>query len=149
MADISLTQADADALLAVEKHRVDDTFLDYPGAGGSIRVPLQSPDRRESFYLDITRSRIALAKGTYQSRARHVVILARVDFGGAPHRNPDDQEVECPHLHLYREGYGDKWAYRLPQEVFSDSDDRWQLLQEFMRYVNITLPPNLNKRLLV
>ncbi len=34
-----------------------------------------------------------LTKGTYQNRARGVAILARLDFGGAPHRNRDDQEI--------------------------------------------------------
>ena len=41
--DIGLTQADADALLAMEKHRVDDTAYDFPSLGGSLRIPLQSP----------------------------------------------------------------------------------------------------------
>ena len=45
-------------------------------------MPLLSPDKRESFFLDITRSQIKLTKGTYQNRARSVAILARLDFGG-------------------------------------------------------------------
>jgi len=133
VADIHLTQADADALLAMEKHRVDDTAYDYPGLGGAIRIPLQSPDKRESFILDVTRSQVNLAKGTYQNRARSVIVLARLDFGGAPHRSPDDQDIPCPHLHLYREGYGDKWAVSVPPASFSDAADRWALLVEFMR----------------
>jgi hypothetical protein len=31
----------------------------------------------------------------------------RLDLDGPPHRNPDDQEIPCPHLHIYRAGYGD------------------------------------------
>jgi hypothetical protein len=88
VADINLTQEDADALLAMEKHKVDDTPYEYPSLGGGVRIPLQSLDKRESFFLDITRSQIVLTKGTYQNRARGVAILARLDFGGAPHRNP-------------------------------------------------------------
>jgi hypothetical protein len=34
----------------------------------------------------------------------------RLDLDGPPHRNPDDEEIPWPHLHVYREGYGDKWA---------------------------------------
>ena len=98
VADINLTQEDADALLAMEKHRADDTAHEYPSLGGGIRVPVLSPDKRETFFLDITRSQIKLTKGTYQNRARGVAILARLDFGGAPHRNPDDEEIPCPHL---------------------------------------------------
>ena len=66
MADINLTQEDADALLAMEKHKADDVVYEYPSLGGGIRVPLLSPDKRESFLLDITRSQINLTKGTYQ-----------------------------------------------------------------------------------
>lgn len=147
MADISLTQAEADALLAMEKHRVDDLTYDYPDLGGYLRIPLQTPDKRESFFLDISRGQINLAKGKYQNRARGVVILARLDFGGAPHRNPDDEEIPCPHLHLYREGFGDKWAIPVPTETFTDTSNRWQTLFEFMAYVNITLQPDIRQGL--
>jgi len=54
MADLNLTQIEADALIAMEKHRVDDTEWDYPGVGG-ISVPLVSADRREQFALDFMR----------------------------------------------------------------------------------------------
>ena len=147
MADIILTQADADALLAMEKLKADDTAYPYPSTGGALRIPLQSADRRESFTLDITRNQIRLSKGTYQNRARGVAILARVDFGGAPHRNPDDQEIPCPHLHVYREGFADKWAMALPPERFTDPGDPWLLLLEFMQFVNITSPPDIRKDL--
>lgn len=70
MADFSLVQSDADTLLAMEKHRVDDTVYGYPTLTGAVRIPLQSPDKREMFMLDITRSQIKLIKGTYQNRAR-------------------------------------------------------------------------------
>lgn len=147
MADVSLTQADADALLAMDKHRIDDTVYDYPSLGGAIRAPLQSPDKRETFMLDITRSQIKLTKGTYQNRARGMVILARLDFSGAPHRNPDDQEIECPHLHLYREGFGDRWALPLPPERFAEPSDPWRLLLDFMQFVNVTVPPDIRRGL--
>lgn len=90
MPEVNLTQAEADALIAMEKHRENDDIHDYPGLGGGITIPLISSDKRENFLLDITRGRIDLKKGTYQNRARHIVILVRLDFGGQPHRNPDD-----------------------------------------------------------
>jgi hypothetical protein len=147
VADINLTQEDADALLAMEKRKVDDSVFEYPSLGGAIRVHLQSPDKHELFFLDITRSQIKLTKGTYQNRARGVVILARLDFGGAPHRNPDDEEVACPHLHVYREGYGDRWAVPLPPGLFTDASDHWLLLLEFMQFVNVTDLPDIRRDL--
>lgn len=68
MADIHLTQSEAEALIAMEKHRLDDERYAYP-TSGSLVVPLQSPDKREQFLLDIRRGRIDLLKGKYQARA--------------------------------------------------------------------------------
>lgn len=110
MADINLTQAEADSLIAMEKHRLDDTVVLFPGPGERISIPLTSQDKRENFMLDVTRSQIKLTKATYQNRARQAIVLMRLDLDGPPHRNPDDTEIPCPHLHVYRKGYGDKWA---------------------------------------
>lgn len=65
MADVNLTQAEADALTAMEKRRSDETEWRYPDLGGSVTIPLVSMDRRESFLLDLRRGRIDLTKGTY------------------------------------------------------------------------------------
>ena len=42
-----LTQAEADLLLGMEKRAATDEAFEYPYHGGSIHVPLQSPDKRE------------------------------------------------------------------------------------------------------
>ena len=76
-----------------------------------------------------------------------MVILARLDFGGAPHRNPDGEEIACPHLHLYREGYGDRWASPPPADRFAPGADPWDALQEFMRFCNVSRPPELERGL--
>ena len=147
IADANLTQAEADALIGMEKRRSDDMERDYPDFGGVITLPLVSTDRREAFLLDLSRSRINLAKGTYQNRGRQVVILVRLDFGGAPHRNPDGEEIGSPHLHLYREGFGDKWAFPVPSDRFPDLDDRWRTLEDFMRFCNVKEPPIVRRGL--
>ncbi len=147
MSDINLTQAEADLLIAMEKHRLNNDRWEYPVVGGSISIPLISSNKRESFILDVSRGKIDLLKGTYQNRSRQVIILVRLDFGGRPHRNPDGQEVTSPHLHLYREGYGDKWAAPVPSEIFPDISDLWRLLEDFMRFCNITEPPSMQKGL--
>jgi hypothetical protein len=146
MADIHLTQSEADVLIAMEKHRFDDERYLYP-TSGSLVVPLQSLDKREQFLLDIRRGRIDLLKGKYQTRARQAVVLVRLDFGGAPHRNPDDQEIGSPHLHLYREGYGDKWAVPVPVEHFARTSDLWGTLEDFMRFCCVTIPPYIERGL--
>jgi len=116
MADINLIQAEANALIAMEKHRANEERTDFPMGGQSVVLPLQSDDKREQFLLDLSRGRIDLLKVKMQNRGRQVVVLVRLDLGGAPHRNPDDEEIPVPHLHVYREGYGDKWAVPVPAD---------------------------------
>ncbi len=143
MAEINLTQAEADALIAMEKHRADDEKWPYPDMGGSVCIPLVSADGREKFLLDIERGGIDAAKIKYQDRARQVVVLYRLDLAGSPHRNPDEQEIPTPHLHYYVEGYGDKWARAVTESDFPDIADAWETLQAFMRFCNITQPPSI------
>jgi hypothetical protein len=141
MTDIVLAQSEADALIAMPKYRVDEAEWEYPGVGGKVSVPLVGKNRRENFLLDVSRGRIDLLKGNYQNRARQIIILVRLDFGGAPHRNPDGIEIPCPHLHVYREGYGDKWAEPIPENVFPRIENRWETLHDFINYCNIAEPP--------
>jgi hypothetical protein len=110
-------------------------------------VPLTSVDRRENFLLDVTRFQIKLTKATYQNRARVVIILYRLDIDGAPHRNPDGQEIPCPHLHVYREGFGDKWAVPAPVDRFPEVSDLFLTLDAFMQHCNITELPVIEKGL--
>lgn len=147
MADVNLSQSEADALIAMRKYRVNEAQWDYPSLGGSVTMPLQSEDKKEQFFLDISRGKIDLKKTKYQNRARHVVVLVRVDLGGAPHRNPDDMEVAAPHLHLYREGYGDKWATPLPADKFLNAADVWKVLEDFIKFCSIVEPPFIRKGL--
>jgi len=147
MADINLTQGEADALIAMEKHRTTEDRSDFPMGGDSLVLPLQSPDKREQFLLDLSRGRIDLQKVKMQNRGRQVVVLVRLDLGGAPHRNPDGEEIATPHLHVYREGYGDKWAMPVPADRFQDTSDVWTTLPDFLQYCNITQPPHIERGL--
>ena len=139
--DTTLAQSDAEALLRMEKVPANQDHVLFPALGGRIQVPLISRDERERFSLDVNRKRIALSTG-YQTRARQVVVLARLDFA-APHRNPDGSEVGVPHLHLYREGRGDKWAFEVPEGMLSSPGDPWQDLLDFMKYCAIVEQPNI------
>jgi len=140
---IDLTQAEADSLLAMKKKIVGDSVFQFPASGERLQIPLESLDRTEDFLLDVTRSRIDLAKITYQNRARIVVVLLRLDVSGPPHRNPDGELIACPHLHVYREGYGDKWAIAIPTGKFENIQNRVQTLIDFMTECNVTEQPSI------
>lgn len=147
MPDINLTQSEAEELMDMEKIRTDDQQYVYPTPGNSICVPLTSVDERENFLLDASRGRIDLAKVKYQNRSRQIVVLVRLDLGGSPHRNPDGEEVSVPHLHLYQEGFGDKWAIAVPADNFSNPSDIFRAMDDFMSYCNITQPPFIGREL--
>jgi Family of unknown function (DUF6978) len=147
MAETDLTQDEANLLIAMEKHREDDRIWLFPGPGQRVSVPLTSPDKREHFLLDVTRAQIRLTKATYQNRARQVIILMRLDLGGPPHRNPDEQEIPCPHLHVYREGYADKWAVPAPTHIYANTTDLFSTLESFLKHCNVTEAPNFQKGL--
>jgi hypothetical protein len=147
MADIDIPQAEADALIAMEKHRVDDRAWMFSGPGDRLAVPLISPDKREHFMLDVSRAQIKITKATFQNRARQAIVLMRLDLDGPPHRNPDDAEIPCPHLHLYREGYGDKWAVPAPVDRYANVLDLFATFDAFMIHCNVAQRPNIQKGL--
>lgn len=136
-----LTQEEVEALIAMEKHRADDTLYKFPGPGGEIRIPIVSANRREEFVLDIRRHKIEIVRGgKYQTRARVASPIARLCFA-RPHRNPDDTEISGTHLHVYRDGYELKWAYPPDSSLFPNPEDRNQLFMDFMAYVNVSRVP--------
>jgi hypothetical protein len=143
MADIDITQGEADRLIEMEKHRVDDEKWSFPAPGERVAIPLTSSDKRENFMLDVTRAQIKFTKATYQNRARQAIILMRLDLDGPPHRNPDGAEVPCPHLHRYREGYGDRWAEPAPTNIYIDTQNLFLTFEAFMNHCNITEPPKI------
>ena len=136
-----LTQAEADALLALPKEPVSDDVYEYPAAGGRLSVPLVSHDGREEFALDVSRGRIDLAKAKYQQRARRTVLLARLDINGRPHINPGGAPAPRTHLHLYREGFGLTWALPVPADKFRRPDDLAVALDDFLRFCNVDPRP--------
>lgn len=146
MSDLLIPQIEADWLLSMKKQRINELRYSYPGTG-SLIIDLESEDKREKFILDIHRARIDLKRGNYQTRARTSIVLARLDFFSSPHRNPDGNEIDCPHMHIYKEGYGHKWAYPITKDHFKNIDDLWLTLKDFMKFCNIVKPPHIDRGL--
>ena len=147
MADIDISQAEADSLIAMEKYLVNENDWTFPAAGERIALALTSADKRENFTFDVTRSRIKFTKATFQNRARQAIILMRLDIDGPPHRNPDGTEVSCPHLHAYREGFGDKWAVPAPPGRYTDVQDLISTCEAFMEHCNFARPFKMQRGL--
>ena len=143
---MKIPQDRADFLLQMEKHALG-TQYNFPTSGGKLAIPLVSADGREDFLLDIYRGGIAIC-GSFQNRVYITCILARLCFGGKPHTNPDGETIQGTHIHIYREGYGDKWAYPLPNQDFPVINDTRTIFSEFMRFCNITKQPSFISPLL-
>jgi Family of unknown function (DUF6978) len=136
-----LTQPEADQLMTMTKHfvRSPATITIAPGADDTYE--LAGPGERETFFLDVWRGTLRLSKLKFQNRARTVVVLARLDIDGAPHTNPDGQWLSGTHLHLFKEGYDDKWAYPVDPKVFTVPSDPGKTFKEFCSFCNIESPP--------
>ena len=137
-----LKQAEADQLIGMTKHFVrPPAFISIP-AGVDVTYELSSVGDRERFLLDVWRGTLRLSKIKFQTRARVVEILVRLDVLGAPHTNPDGQRLSGTHVHLYREGYDDKWAFPVDSKSFTLLTDPATTFQEFCAFCNIeSLPP--------
>lgn len=121
---MSLPQADADALLALpKKFEPSVVQIDFPRTTPTTQLfTLNAVDRRESFLLDLERGNRKRARLKFQTRARKVFVLARIDIDGRPHTNPPGsphrpgERFVGPHIHLYRAGFDDRVAFH-PHEV--------------------------------
>jgi hypothetical protein len=136
-----LTQAEADRFLGMVKH-----FVRRPA---SISIPpgidetyeLAAVHDRERFLLDVWRGTLRLTKLKFQNRVRIVDVLVRLDVDGAPHTNPDGQRLSGTHLHLFREGYDDRWAYPVDSNTFTLLSDPTTTFHEFCVFCKIESPP--------
>jgi len=146
---MSITQVEADYLISLSKMPLENDPIEIGREGESIKRELISVDRKERFFMDIWRSGVVLGKYTLQNRARTVIILVRVDVGDTlEHTNPDDTIVSGSHIHLYREGYDDKFASPLHQYPFQNTANIAQTLTDFARYCHIEQLPPIIQRLI-
>ena len=139
-----IPQQIADALLALEKYCVDSGKVwKEPRQGETIHIPLVSDDGSERFVLDIAAHKIELSKQKMQTRARKAIILARLEINGSPHTNPDGEGITGSHLHIYKEGYGDKFAISLAGTPFESASNLTEYLEIFEDFCKIIDKPNI------
>lgn len=133
---MALTQSEADALIAMVKHFVSSTPISIP-PGADDTHELIGANPKERFLFDIWRGTLRLTKLRYQTRGQKIVVLVRLDIDGAPHTNPDGAKLPGTHLHIYREGYKDKWAFPIDPTRFPNLKNVEQSLDDFCAYCNI------------
>jgi hypothetical protein len=139
-----LTQAEADALIAMAKTFADSGAIAIPPGVDDTR-DLIGADPKERFLLDIWRSTFRLSKLRLQTRGRRIVVLVRLDIDGAPHTNPDGMRLPGTHIHFYRDGYEDKWAQPVDPVRFRDPSDIRLAFEDFCGVCNITGVPQFHQ----
>lgn len=130
-----LSQAEADILLYIEKLFVDRA-IKFPDVGSQVRHEIKSNNGKEKFVLAIVHNTKRPLKCNYTTLYNGSTVLLRVDTEQAIHTNPDGTDVPAPHIHIYREGYEDRYAYPLP-ESFSDHTDLVRISYDLLRYSNV------------
>jgi hypothetical protein len=146
---VVLTQQQADDLLALAKRLTSVQTINFPAPGSSIELDATDTGKRESFIIDVQRKgRIKITKCTYQERTHGTEILLRLDVDGPPHDNPDGATILCPHMHVYQEGYDDKWAHPIETGHFDNTSDLAITLKDFLKYCKISPIPQVQPAVL-
>lgn len=146
-----LNQEQIDILLSIlKKIRYDKENFYFPEIGNSKQLEAVSYDNKYKFLIDIKPGRTERRKKqlTLQERYNKDVILIRLDLNGPPHTNPDGKQLSGNHLHIIKEGYNDRFAYEIPDNIV-DEEDRLQTLINFLEYCKVENPifTNMERRL--
>jgi hypothetical protein len=144
---LKIEQREADRLRRLDKVIAEDKQYNFPAPGEGIRIPLISVNGQERFILDIHRGKRRMFKCTYQERYGVVAVLVRLDMNPSRHVNPyvlfppdgfeqyNGMQFDDAHLHLYVEGWGDKWAIPASNEGFFDPTNISELSDNFTRFL--------------
>ena len=152
---MELSQKEAQALFELPKFFFHEFKISFPGEGEKLTLEFYSKNKRYVFQADIDRSGFIKPKLKFQNRYNKIFILRRLEIIGPPHKNPPDSlgfdflksyenlEIPCPHLHIYIEGFNDKWAISLAdvdELNITQEDTPFEIMTKFFNYCNIELP---------
>lgn len=83
----------------------------------------------------------ALRSSDFRTECELLLCWCGLDIDGAPHTNPDGERISGTHLHLFKEGYEDRWAYPVDPNIFTLLSDPGTIFQEFCTFCKIESPP--------
>ena len=95
-----------------------------------------APETGDSFMLDFYNGRIEFKKFSINKRYRNTIILIRYCSHGV-HTNPDGIQFTGSHLHLYKEGFDDKFAVGIGTIGATSSSTIVEVLEKFLDYCKI------------
>ena len=140
---MSITQTEFDYLMALQKV-FDDELMPLELGPPPIQWTreLSAANSHEKFLLDFRRGSLGFGKYTLNKRYRQSVILLRYDNSGR-HTNPDGTRFDGPHVHIFHEGYNDKFAFPVTDIGVSPSDPIQIVLDRFLEVCNVIKVPTI------
>ena len=140
---MGITQSEYNYLIQEDKAFEDvETSIKLGPAPIKWKRIINTINGKETFLFDFYRGSFEITKYTYNKRYRQTIVLLRYDNGGR-HTNPDGQFFDGPHVHLYREGYDDKFAFPIFEIGVSPSDSMEEVFKKIAQYCNIITIPTI------
>jgi len=138
-----LTQSEADRLVKMKKI-IESELVVIPAPGDRLNINAHSEDGKEHFAIDIYRGRIDIKKCNMQNIYRKTIPLMSLHIvhENYKHINPDGTVVVGPHLHIYKENYGTRFA--IPYNVVDNLPEN---VVKFFKECNIINIPYIQGRI--
>jgi len=136
---MSITQTEFDCLIQMQKRFQKDNVIHLGSAWSRDIISIESKD---IFILHYNLSSIDIRKFSYHKTYRKTIPLLRFDF--KRHTNPDGKIFKGAHVHIYREGFDDKFAFPV-SEIGIDENNltKDKVLESFLQYCNVINSPNI------
>lgn len=133
-----LTQAEFDHLMRLEKEFEDKTTIFLGPAPLQWSRKIKSITSNDTFSLDFYRGTFKIQKYTYNHRYKQTLVIFRFDSYGT-HTNPDGVQLTGFHVHIYKEGFGDKFAYPASEFGIEETDSMVTILHKVLLYCKVRL----------
>lgn len=138
---MTLTQEKFNELMSLEKFIEAKKYL-LPGQNEKNSVSVSDVNGYEKFILDVNRKGSFENKCTIQTRYINegTTIIVCLDINGPEHMNPDGRILSRNHIHIYKEGFEDKYAYDLDEfdwDLFQNIFSLILLFADYCRYNKI------------
>lgn len=146
---MSLSQDEFNHLIKLKKKFQDSDAIELGPHPIEWQKKIVSTESKDTFIMDFRRASIEVKKYTFNKRFRTAVVLLRFDSHGR-HTNPpgtDEKIFNGPHVHLYREGFEDKWAFPVEELGVKDASSMLDVFNQITNYCNIEKIPNVNQSL--
>ncbi len=135
-----LTQEEFNYIITLKKEFKENDQITLQSKWSRDIVAIET---RDMFILDYYIGTIALTKFTYNKRYRKTIAILRFDSSGR-HTNPDGQVFDGPHVHIYRENYGAKWAFPVSKiGINNGMIEKASVLERFLQYCNVVNYPKI------